>query len=232
MASRARSIERLPEPEVMDDDAEAEAYEAADFGRVNRAFARRVRKLLSAPSGTALDLGTGPAEIPILVAGLAPGWRITAVDASPAMLALARERVRAAGLAERITLRRGDAKRLRLESYCFDAVFSNSLLHHLHEPLPFWREVARLGRPGATVVVQDLRRPPSCAAARALVRRHTRSATPLLRQLFHQSLLAAFTPAEVREQLRAAGLSLSVRATTDRHLVVSGTLAGEIGADR
>ena len=80
----------------------------------------------------------------------------------------------------------------------------------------------RLTSRNGSVLVQDLRRPPGRARARELPRLHTAGDPPLLKQLFYQSLLAAFTPSEVREQLREAGLDLRVRATTDRHLVVSG----------
>lgn len=218
-----RWLTRTPEPEVMDDDKEALAYEQADFYQVNLRCARRALRLLEADRGQALDLGTGPAEIPILFCQLAPGWKVTAVDASPAMLRLAEKRVHQARLERRITLRRGDAKALRFLRRRFDLVFSNSLLHHLGDPLPFWREVRRLVRPGGALMVQDLTRPRSRSVARALVRRHAAPASRLLKQLFHQSLLAAFTPAEVRKQLEAAGLKgLRVRAINDRHLVVRG----------
>ena len=222
-----RIIDRIPEPEVMDDESEADAYEAGDFRRVNSAIARRLQRLATRREGRAVDLGTGPADIPILFCARAPGWHVTAVDASPAMLDLARRKVGAAGLARRIRLVQDDAKRLRRLRSRFDLVFSNSLLHHLLEPLPFWLQTRRLCRPQGVVFVQDLRRPPSRAAARAIVRRHSaRSDSPLLRQLFYQSLLAAYTPAEVRAQLRETGLELNVRATTDRHLIAVGTPAG------
>ncbi|HKL77338.1 MAG TPA: SAM-dependent methyltransferase, partial [Gammaproteobacteria bacterium] len=49
-----------------------------------------------------------------------------------------------------------------------------------------------------------------------------------LRTDFYQSLMAAFTPAEVEWQLAAAGLEgLNVRSVSDRHLLVSGRLPAE-----
>ncbi len=73
------------------------------------------------------------------------------------------------------------------------------------------------------VMVQDLARPADLASARRLVRIHSQGAAPLLKELFHRSLLAAFTPREVRAQIRAAGLGgLKVRMVSDRHLVVYG----------
>lgn len=207
----------------MDDVAEARAYEEGDFRRVNRAFARRLLRTVGVSKGRAVDLGTGPAAIPMIFLQLAPMWRVLAVDASPTMLNLARRAVSEAGLEKRIELRRGDCKALGRLGTRFDLVFSNSLLHHVEDPLALWHEVKRITRPGGKIVIQDLTRPRNRAELRHLVRRHAGDASPLLRQLFHQSLLAAFTPAEVREQLQAAGLEhLRVRKTTDRHLVISG----------
>lgn len=216
-------LTRVPEPEVMADEREARAYEQADFCAVNLRCARRALRLVQAESGHALDLGTGPAEIPILFCQLAPGWKITAVDASAAMLRLARLAVRRARLERRITLHRGDANALGKLGRRFDLIFSNSLLHHLGDPRPFWLEVKRLLKPGGAVLVQDLKRPRSRAEARRLVQRHAANDSRLLQQLFYQSLVAAFTPAEVRKQLDASGLRhLRVRAINDRHLVVRG----------
>ena len=216
-------FERVPEPEVMDDDAEARAYEEGDFRRVNASFVRRLVRSLPSVRGRVLDLGTGPGDIPLRFVEKVPGWTVTAVDLSDAMLDLGRAEAKRRG-ANRIEFVRADAKGLALVEP-FDLVVSNSLLHHLGDPIPFWREVGRLCRPGGAIVVMDLRRPATKDQAKRLVERHAKGASPLLTQLFHQSLLAAFTPREVRGQLEAAGLAgLRVRATTDRHMVVDGVL--------
>lgn len=230
-----KKIARVPEPEVMEDEVEAEAYEEADFSEVNRRFARRIASVLRAPSGRALDLGTGPADIPILVAKAVPGWSITGVDASKAMLRLATRRIAKERLGRRIRLLLGDAKSLRALRRPFDVVFSNSLLHHLPDPAPLWREIGRLLAPGGTLILQDLFRPDSRAEARRLVELHATGESRLLRSLFHQSLLAAFTPEEIRAQVRAAGLAgLSVRKVSDRHVLITGRprLEGRRGVPR
>lgn len=216
-------IDRVNEPEVMDDSAEIRAYRDADFRRVNRLCARRALRASGHSRGHAIDVGCGPAEIPIFLCQMAPGWRVTAVDASAGMLAEAARNISAAGLEGRIRLIKADAKAMRGLRARFDLVLSNSLLHHLPDPVPFWREVKRLVRPGGSVMVQDLFRPESEAAARRLVALHARDSSPLLRQLFHQSLLAAFTLGEVRSQLGEAGLAgLEVRKVSNRHLIVRG----------
>ena len=221
----AKRLERILEPEVMDDHLEAEAYSKADFTDVNRRCARRALQIAGHERGKAIDLGTGPAEIPIAFCQMAPGWRVVGLDLSSGMLAQGRRNVRAAGLEKRIQLVRGDAKAVRDLRGRFDLVMSNSLLHHLEDPLPFWCQVHRLVRPDGAILVQDLCRPASRSAARALERLHVREASRLLRQLFYQSLLAAFTVAEVKGQLRTAGLhGLGVRKINDRHLVIRGRL--------
>jgi ubiquinone/menaquinone biosynthesis C-methylase UbiE len=217
---------RIPEPEVMSDAGEAEAYAKADFSEVNATFAARLLALVGRRRmAEAVDLGAGPAEIPVLVARARPGWRVTAVDASVPMLRAARRNVRAARVGRSVRLCRADALDSGLPAAAFDVVFSNSLLHHLPEPDGLWREIRRLGRPGAVVFVRDLRRPVSRSRARRIVERYSGDESTTLKQSFYESLLAAFTPAEIRAQLRRAGLRcLRVFLPTDRHVDVVGRL--------
>lgn len=224
--AESSSMPRRPEPELMDLPEEAEAYASADFSEVHGLFVQKILEV-AGPSERvdAIDLGAGPCEIPIRVALTRPGWRIVAVDGSEAMLALAKERITEAGVGERLTLLRADATRTGLPAGTFDVVFSNSILHHVADPLALWREVCRLGRPGAIVALRDLRRPATERDARRLVDLHAFGATDLLKEEFHRSLLAAYTPDEVRAQLKDAGLgSLTVHVVSDRHLDVVGQL--------
>ena len=102
---------RRPEPELMDDAAEALAYARADFADVNQAFVRRLIELAgTVESARALDLGTGPADIPIRVVCALPGWQVTAVEAARPMLGLARASIERAGLTSAIELHLADAK--------------------------------------------------------------------------------------------------------------------------
>ena len=102
-------MDRTLEPEIMDTIEEAEAYDAMDFLSVNTAFVERLIEL-GAKQGRYLDLGTGPARIPILLAQQKLEIEITAVDLSVQMLVVARRRVAEAELSARIHLRHADAK--------------------------------------------------------------------------------------------------------------------------
>jgi len=217
---------RQPEPEFIDLPEEAAAYAHADFAEVNQAFVDRlIEQAGDLPSARCIDLGTGPADIPIRLLKQRPGWRVTAIDASPPMLGFARHAVEQAGLGGAIQLLQADAKDTGLPARSFDVILSNSILHHVNDTLRFWREVSRLGADGATVFLRDLMRPPTLADAKEIVRRHAGNESPLLQKEFTRSLMAAYTPEEVRRQLISAGLKqLRVEVVTDRHLDIFGQL--------
>ncbi len=218
-------MERVPEPELMNEDEQAEAYALADFDEPNQAFVDRFLALASDfESGRIVDLGCGPADIAIRLCRALPGVEVVAVDGSRAMIAQARAAVQAQALGERIHLVEARVPRALPAGMRFDAVLSNSLLHHLPEPSVLWREIGLLAAPGAHVLVADLFRPDSEERAREIVERYSGDEPEVLRRDFYCSLLAAFTPDEVREQLAAAGLgeSLEVEVISDRHLAVHG----------
>lgn len=220
-------MQRVPEPELMDSAEQTQAYAGADFDEANRLFADTVVALLDGDAAglEAVDLGCGPADIPIRLARRLPGLHIDAVDAGPNMLLRAREAVTAAGLSDRIRLIEARLPSQRLTDGAYDAVLSNSLLHHLPNPMALWTSVRDCAKPGAAVVVMDLLRPPDEAAARALVETYAADAPDVLREDFYNSLCAAYEKAEIADQLARAGLAgLELEQPTDRHWLVKGRL--------
>ena len=218
-------MQRALEPELMDDPEQARAYARADFAEENQGFVDRLLEYYPDLQGAhVLDLGCGPADIPIRIARALPECRVTGVDGSAPMIALGREAVRAAGLADRITLRCERFQDTTLAERA-DAVISNSLLHHVPNALQFWYAVRTLAKPGAAVLVMDLVRPDSPEAAQALVDRYAAAEPAILRRDFYNSLLAAFTDDEVAAQLTEMNLSrLLIDVPDDRHWVVGGRL--------
>ncbi len=220
-------MQRTPEPEYMDLATEAEAYALADFSEVNDRFVERLLALAGGrESARAVDLGTGPGDIPIRLVRARPGWTVVGVDGAPAMLDHARQAAREAGLQDKIEYVLADAKATSLDDGGFDVVFSNSIIHHINETRPLWSEVERLGKPGAVVLLRDLARPESESGAREIVEQYASGESALLQEEFYRSLLAAYTPEEIRAQLDDAGLSmLRVEMVSDRHLDVFGCLS-------
>jgi len=218
-------MDRLLEPELMDDPEQARAYAETDFSAENQGFVDRFREYFPDFSGgRVLDLGCGPADIPIRFARRYPTCLVIAVDASAPMIRLGEQAVRHAGLAHRITLR---CERFQetAGANVFDAAVSNSLLHHLPNPLQFWHKLRQLVKPGAPVLVMDLLRPESPEEAQAIVDRYAAGAPEILRRDFYNSLLAAFTEDEVTTQLARMNLTrLLIDVIDDRHWIVGGII--------
>ncbi|KPV39602.1 methyltransferase type 12 [Thiohalorhabdus denitrificans] len=220
-------MERIPEPELMDDPGQARAYAEADFAEVNAGFVEGFQQSFPWLGGSpfVLDLGCGPGDIPLRLARAMPGALVQAVDGSPAMIELAREAVAGTEEEPRVMLVQSGLRELEPPPMPFHAVVSNSLLHHLHHGADLWRTIQRVAGEGTAIYVMDLQRPDSEERAAAIVDQYAADEPEQLRTDFYNSLLAAFTPEEVGDQLRAAGLEgLEVETVSDRHLLVTGTL--------
>lgn len=221
-------MQRIPEPEeLMDDAAQAQAYADADFSEANGLFVELLEALAPGPlAGRLLDLGCGPGDIPLSLLRRHAGLTIDAVDGAPSMLALAEERLAEAGpLSARMRTLCRLLPCAELEQRSYDFVVSNSLLHHLADPMTLWQTLKACASPGAAVLVMDLKRPHDIDDVHMLVERYADGAPDVLRRDFLNSLLAAYRADEVSEQLAAAGLrELAVSEVSDRHLAVSGRL--------
>jgi trans-aconitate methyltransferase len=218
-------MERVPEPELMEEPAQALAYAQADFSAPHQAFVDQFRRLFPAHvPRQVIDLGCGAADISVRFARAWPQAQLVGIDGAAAMLACARDAVRSAGLGARIVLTQARLPDTTGLARAFDTLLSNSLLHHLHDPQVLWRSVRALAAPGAAVLVMDLARPTSRAQVDALVASYAAGEPEVLRRDFANSLAAAFEPDEVRAQLRAARLDFSVEMVSDRHLLVHGLM--------
>jgi ubiquinone/menaquinone biosynthesis C-methylase UbiE len=210
-------LDRVLEPEVMDDRAEAIEYNDMDHRLVNRNF---VTDLMAAgPIGMdCLDLGTGTALIPIELCQQNEDVRVMAADASTAMLDLARYQLEINNLVSRIQLHFGDAKKLVFEANFFDTVMSNSLVHHLPSHETFLDEALRVLRPNGLLFVRDLCRPESQEQLENLVSSYAANESENSRQMLRQSLHAALSLSEIQALAVIAGLSADcVEMTSDRH---------------
>jgi len=196
-------LPRVLEAEVMDNPEEAREYDAMDFSAVN---ARFVADFLAAHGpgrgGEVLDVGTGPARVPVALCRADRNLRVLGVDLAGPMLELARRNVHEAELTDRIRFARGDAKGLPFPDGRFEAVVSNTIVHHIADPGPALAEMARLVAPGGTLMIRDLARPADEAALEALVGLHAGDEPPAARALFRDSLHAAMTVEEVRAVVR------------------------------
>jgi ubiquinone/menaquinone biosynthesis C-methylase UbiE len=153
-----------------------------------------------------LDVGTGSADIPALIASWARRHHFTAqligLDAEPVTLRAAADQIRNH---PEIALVRGDGRALPLASDSVDFVLSSQMLHHFSEEdiinlLRGWSRVAR-----RAIIICDLVRHPVAYYGIALVTKAftrnimTRTDGPL-------SVERAFTLDEWRELFERAGI--------------------------
>lgn len=164
----------------------------------------KFREVLAAkPGETGLDIGCGLAHLSLeLAADVAAGGHIVAIDSSEHMAGQAKARVAAAGLADRIDVRQGEATALDLPSASVDFVAAVQVFSYVPEVDRAIAEAARVLRPGGRLAVLetdwDL-----CiyeSADRLLARRLLDARA---RHFAHSRL-----PRQLHRLLRAAGLTL------------------------
>jgi SAM-dependent methyltransferase len=231
-------LERTLEPEVMDSAEDALEYNRMDHSVVNKKFVDEFleflesnQKRLRVASDPAfddledddiiagfLDVGTGTALIPVELCHRNPEVRIMAIDLAVSMLDIAIHNVDLAGFRNQIQLAQVDAKDSGFEDEMFDAVVSNSIIHHIPEPEKVVSEIIRTTREGGAIFVRDLMRPQTAADVDSLVETYAGQESDYSRRLFGESLHAALSLDEMRQLVASFGVSgETVTATSDRH---------------
>jgi 2-polyprenyl-3-methyl-5-hydroxy-6-metoxy-1,4-benzoquinol methylase len=227
-------LNRILEPEVMDSEREAQEYNDMDHSVVNQRFVEELFQFVRDQNavgavgavgadgeidlGDVLDLGTGTALIPIELCRQDHECRVMAVDLAVSMLELARYNVEAGGMIERITLAQVDAKKMGYDRGAFDVVISNSIIHHIPQPLSCLREMVRVVAEDGLLFIRDLMRPEDTETLEELVVAYAGKESEYSQKLFRDSLHAALSLDEIRELVASLGFEPdSVKATSDRH---------------
>jgi 2-polyprenyl-3-methyl-5-hydroxy-6-metoxy-1,4-benzoquinol methylase len=104
----------------------------------------------------------------------------------------------------------------------YELIISNSLLHHLHDPLNLWKTALQHSTPKTVLFIADLCRPEDSKSAQQIVNEFAAGEPELLRRDFYNSLLAAFSPAEIKNQLKESGLGHLSINQKDHHLFIYG----------
>ncbi|MFK4156675.1 class I SAM-dependent methyltransferase [Streptomyces fungicidicus] len=138
----------------VDWDAAAASFdEEPDHGlrdpEVRAAWAERLRDWLPERAGDVLDLGCGTGSLALLAAG--QGHRVTGVDRSPAMVALAREKLAGRDAVFLV----GDAAAPPVGEERYDTVLVRHVLWTLSEPDRALRHWRGLLRPGGRLVLVE-----------------------------------------------------------------------------
>lgn len=155
-----------------------------------------------------LDVGTGSGDLPLAVSAWARrhgrSVRIAAADRHHATLRVAADRT---GRDDAIRLVGCDGLELPFRTGSFDLALLSMTLHHLDGPalVAGLRELGRAARGGRVLVGELERSWPNYLAARLMAVTWWRR-NPIIRHDGPLSVLRAFTPDELLEMARAAGL--------------------------
>ncbi|MFE9934405.1 methyltransferase domain-containing protein [Streptomyces sp. NPDC005533] len=107
------------------------------------------------PGMSVLDVGCGPGTITADLAELvAPGGRVTAVDAAPEVVEQARAHAAERGVSG-IEFGTADVHALDFPDDSFDVVHAHQVLQHVGDPVQALREMRRVCRPGGIVAARD-----------------------------------------------------------------------------
>lgn len=132
------------------------------FGAVSSIGRKRAVAVLNALGGQVLEVGVGTG---LSLPGYGRDVSVTGIDASAQMLAKAQARVDAQGLAQVEALRLMDARAMEFADSSFDHVTAMHILSVVPEPARVMAEMARVVRPGGTVLILNhFARPPDASA--------------------------------------------------------------------
>lgn len=173
---------------------------------------RAARLALPPPQGRVLDLGTGTGDMALLMAQEG-SYRVTALDSSPPMLELGRQKAKASGLS--IDFLIGDALSLPFSDGLFDRLISAFVLRNLKSIPQGLAEMCRVVRPGGYVISLELFKPQG-RAIRPLYDLYLNRLAPLLGQLITGdgeayrylplSIEGFLTPQKLAQAMERAGL--------------------------
>jgi demethylmenaquinone methyltransferase/2-methoxy-6-polyprenyl-1,4-benzoquinol methylase len=127
---------------------------------------RRWRALAAAAAGSDrierfLDVATGTGDLAFALMHRWPSSRVVGVDPSAKMLALAAQKAKQRGAADRLELLAGDAQALEFGDGIFDGVTIAFGIRNVPDRQAALREMARVSRPGGRIVVLELGEPPA-----------------------------------------------------------------------
>ncbi len=198
-------MERVPEIGGMDNLSEIESYEILSkkyLGLVEERFVKRANHLFKKNNYTKrpviLDVGVGPAHIPVRFALEEPTARFIAVDISLNMLKKAKLKIAEEKLEKKILFVCADANNLPFMKNTFDFVYSHSTLHHLSNPYPAIQEMIRVLRNNSSFIIRDIRRPPSFLLE-MYVRVFGFPYNKLMKKMYRESLKAGYTFEEMKQ---------------------------------
>ena len=144
-----------------------------------------IRHLLSGGGRNFLDIGCGTGDVAVAIPRQEPAARVTGIDPSAGMLALATAKVRQAGLADRVILKVGDATALPFPDASFDGIVCAFCLRNIANRRTALAEMRRVLRPGGKLAILELTAPRN-RLLKGIHNLYTRKIIPLMGWILSQ----------------------------------------------
>jgi S-adenosylmethionine-dependent methyltransferase len=189
------------------------------FANLQEFLPQRAKEPLSA-----LDIGCGTGATAVRLARL--GIRVALLDSSPAMLEIAKDAAREAGVTDKVVLQHGDATQLAnlFEARSFDVVLCHNVLEYCDDAVAVLRGAARVLR-DSSAILSILVRNQAGEVLKAVTQTGDLAAVEntltaeTARESLYGSTVRLFKPKSLQEMLKAASLTMiaarGIRAMAD-----------------
>ena len=154
-------------------------------------------------TGSALEIGPGPGYLGLEWLKKTKDTKLTGVEISPDMIAMAKKNAREYRFEDRVEYVRSDAQQMPFDDSMFDAVFTNGSLHEWSQPLKIFDGIHRVLKPHGKYFISDLRRDMSRLVMWFM---WLMTKPKEIRPGLISSINAAYTVDEIRELLKGTKL--------------------------
>jgi demethylmenaquinone methyltransferase/2-methoxy-6-polyprenyl-1,4-benzoquinol methylase len=159
--------------------------------------AQAIRAMHLPADARVVDLCAGTGDFALAAIHASPGAQVIGVDFAAAMLAIGRDKVRDAGLSDRIRLVRGDAMTIPVRDGWADGATIGFGIRNVVDPIASLRELARVIKPGGTLAILELGEP-VIPGVRAIYNWYFQQVLPRLGRLVsHHDSAYSYLPASV-----------------------------------
>ena len=231
-------MERVPEPELMEEKEQVISYDEADFSEgefnlINQISHYLLRKNISlGEKDLIVDLGCGPGNISEKLAIKWPNTEVVGIDGSKEMILRAEYNRKNSTNREKLKNLRyicSDIKEIKLNKFSLkkkiSLLVSNSLIHHISNLEDFFNTIRGLSNNITVNFHKDLKRPLDEKSALELKEQCSTKYNEILTNDYYASLRASYSFKELRNFILENDLSsLDVFEDGDEYLIVYGNV--------
>ena len=231
-------MERIPEPELMEEKKQVISYDEADFSEgevnlINQINHYLLRKNISlGEKDLIVDLGCGPGNISEKLAIKWPNTEVIGIDGSKEMILRAEYNKNISTNQKKLKNLRyicSDIKEIKLDNFLFkkeiNLLVSNSLIHHITYIEDFFNTIKSLSSNSTVNFHKDLKRPLDEKSALELKAQCSKIYNEILTNDYYASLKASYTFKELKNFTLENNLSsLEVFEDGDKYLIVYGNV--------